>query len=302
LQAYSQLKRLTRDHFPQEPLKSALSQFAYASAKSYFLTKFLSGKDKAFRDLCECLSDLYTYDEDNTMLDFNGAVVPKSALVDNMGIFEYEFFDIVFPYLVNSPKFCDCFYKEGPYEIERVCIVSEGDVIIDCGANMGFFSAVASSKGATVYAFEPFEHVIENYLSKIAISNPNINICKLALSDKEETLSFVQNFERIDCGRLLKSPFAKSGQDIITVQAIPLDTFVERNNISQVDFIKADIEGAERYLLMGAKQVLEEFSPKISICTYHLPDDPQVLRQLILDANPNYIIEERFKKMYAYVL
>jgi len=52
---------------------------------------------------------------------------------------------------------------------------------------------------------------------------------------------------------------------------------------------------------MGAKRVLKEFAPKIAICTYHLPDDPQVLRELILDANPNYVIVERWKKMYAYV-
>jgi len=52
-------------------------------------------------------------------------------------------------------------------------------------------------------------------------------------------------------------------------------------------------------MLMGAKRVLREFAPKISICTYHLPDDPEVLRKLILEANPQYVIEERWKKMYA---
>ena len=54
-------------------------------------------------------------------------------------------------------------------------------------------------------------------------------------------------------------------------------------------------------MLMGAKQVLKEFAPKIAICKYHLPDDPQILRELILDGNPNYVIEERWKKIYAYV-
>jgi hypothetical protein len=84
-------------------------------------------------------------------------------------------------------------------------------------------------------------------------------------------------------------------------QAITLDGFVHENNLEKVDFIKADIEGAERYMLMGAKNVLHDFAPKIAICTYHLPDDPKVLRELILDANPKYIIEEKYKKLYAYV-
>jgi hypothetical protein len=47
--------------------------------------------------------------------------------------------------------------------------------------------------------------------------------------------------------------------------------------------------------------VLKDFAPKLSICTYHLPDDPKIIRELILDANPKYIIEEKFKKMYAHM-
>ncbi|MDR2600473.1 MAG: FkbM family methyltransferase, partial [Oscillospiraceae bacterium] len=87
----------------------------------------------------------------------------------------------------------------------------------------------------------------------------------------------------------------------IKVQTIDLDSFVNENNLPRIDFIKADIEGAERYMLMGAKQVLKDFAPKLSLCKYHLPDDSKVLKELILDANPNYVIEERWKKMYAYV-
>ena len=80
-----------------------------------------------------------------------------------------------------------------------------------------------------------------------------------------------------------------------------MDAYVEKNNIPRVDFIKADIEGAERYMLRGSMKVLERFAPKLAICTYHLPDDPKVLRETILEANPNYVISEQFKKMYAYV-
>jgi len=35
------------------------------------------------------------------------------------------------------------------------------------------------------------------------------------------------------------------------------------------------------------------------VCTYHLPDDPQVIKNLILKANPSYRIVEKWKKMYA---
>jgi hypothetical protein len=74
---------------------------------------------------------------------------------------------------------------------------------------------------------------------------------------------------------------------------------VSENKLERVDFIKADIEGAERGLLSGAKNVLKEFSPKLSLCTYHLPDDCEVLERLILEANPKYKVRQGPNKLYA---
>lgn len=61
------------------------------------------------------------------------------------------------------------------------------------------------------------------------------------------------------------------------VKVVSLDGFVENQGIKKIDFIKADIEGAERDMLLGATKVLREMAPKLSICTYHLPDDKKVL-------------------------
>jgi hypothetical protein len=84
-----------------------------------------------------------------------------------------------------------------------------------------------------------------------------------------------------------------------TIEVTTIDVFVEENNLTRVDFIKADIEGYERYMLEGAKETLKKFAPKLAICTYHLPDDPEVLAKIIKDANPNYNIVQKRKKLYA---
>jgi len=188
-------------------------------------------------------------------------------------------------------------FGEGPYEYKTVRL-EKGDIVIDAGANIGEFSALAGVKGCTAYAFEPIPNIINTYLSKTAEWNPNITICQYALSDKLGELIFDEDLSNFGGSSYVRE--VKNSKKI-KVQAIDLDSFVEQNKLPKVDFIKADIEGAERDMLMGAKRVLKEFAPKISICTYHLPDDPQVLRKLILDANPNYVIEERWKKMYAFV-
>jgi len=187
--------------------------------------------------------------------------------------------------------------NEGPYEYKTVRLEKD-DIVIDAGANIGEFSALAGIKGCTAYAFEPMSNIINEYLSKTAEWNPNITICQYALSDKLGELIFNEDLSNVGGS---SSVIERKKSKKIKVQAIDLDSFVRENKLPKVDFIKADIEGAERDMLMGARRVLKEFAPKISICTYHLPDDPQVLRELILGANPNYVIEERWKKMYAFV-
>ena len=60
-----------------------------------------------------------------------------------------------------------------------------------------------------------------------------------------------------------------------------IDDYVSENGIVRVDFIKADIEGAERDMLRGVVKILQRFKPKLSICTYHLKDDPEVLESIV---------------------
>jgi len=290
--------------FSDDGLKELMMKQLYGHRLCYFFGYNISrpyGKrfESIRHEIYRYLHD--SYSENTGQFNFNGIIVPIPEHENEIGAFVAEVTDMLLHELTDDAEFRHIVYYEGPYEMGNVQI-NENDIVFDCGAHMGLFSAMASRKGAEVYAFEPFDYVVENYLSKTVEWNPGIQIFKYAISDKEEQISFIQKADTFFNSHVATAERgAKDTDKIVTVQAIPLDVFVERNNIGRVDFIKADIEGAERYLLKGAKNVLKEFAPKISICTYHLPDDPKVLRELILDANPNYIIEEYYSKMYAYV-
>jgi hypothetical protein len=96
------------------------------------------------------------------------------------------------------------------------------------------------------------------------------------------------------------SAIIKGGDKIVEVKGISLDEWAVGHMIPRIDFIKADIEGAERNLLRGATRILQEFKPKLAICTYHLKDDPEVLENIILTANPGYKVYHSSFKLFAH--
>ena len=91
------------------------------------------------------------------------------------------------------------------------------------------------------------------------------------------------------------------GQTGSAVEITTVDAFVRDQRLARVDFIKADIEGYERHMLRGARETLARFAPKLALCTYHFPDDPEVLETLIKEANPAYEVVQKRKKLYAAV-
>ena len=74
----------------------------------------------------------------------------------------------------------------------------------------------------------------------------------------------------------------------VTVRAVTLDGLVDELKLDRVDFIKMDIEGAERHALAGASRLLAAYKPRLAICIYHAADDPDVVPRVVLAANDNY--------------
>ena len=188
---------------------------------------------------------------------------------------------------------------EGPYsyinENFRVHVES-GDYVIDAGAWIGDFSALASYYGAKVYAFEPSSHNFK-YLEETSKLNPNIITVPMGLGSGKETMFVEQGKFGSVSNNLVKEAVSEEKIEITS-----LDDFVRINDIRKIDFIKSDIEGAEREMLKGATYVLRNFAPKLAICTYHLPDDPEVIKDIILNANPSYTIIQKRMKLYAAVI
>lgn len=57
---------------------------------------------------------------------------------------------------------------------------------------------------------------------------------------------------------------------------------------AQPNFIKMDIEGAEKEAILGAQKIIKDHSPVLAICLYHKSEDLWELPLLVNEINPNY--------------
>jgi FkbM family methyltransferase len=247
--------------------------------------------------------------------DFDGAKLPdvshdKAKLKGLFCVFQET---LVFPCFFNDNydrtivEYYDRFIGEGPYGYingDFDVTVKKDDIVIDAGAWIGDFSAYVSSKGATVYAFEPVNETFQLLRKTEMLNNVmggQIYPIQQGLGDSECEMDI-----SIDSagGGIGDSIIINRGGAHMRekISITTLDKFVKENKLERVDFIKADIEGAERDMLKGASYVLKTFAPKLAICTYHLPDDPEVLETIILEANPNYTIVHLQRKLMAAVI
>jgi FkbM family methyltransferase len=215
-------------------------------------------------------------------------IMVDTFLFHILGLDEYDKQDVdkLEPYMPEGPYG----YRDGSFDVT----VKSGDVVIDAGAWIGDFAALAACYGAEVYAFEPVESSFKMLTETSALNRNMIHSVQSGLGSREcKTPIFLSGRSGSESVAADKN----GGSEIITITT--LDKFAGDKNIKKIDFIKSDIEGMERDMLTGARNVLKEFAPKLAICTYHLPDDPKILKEIILEANPDYKIVQRKCKLYA---
>ncbi len=223
--------------------------------------------------------------------------------------YETDFFDILYPRLnlkdtsIEKIVYDNPFYvSEGSYEKFGVTL-SRGDYVVDAGANVGMFSVVASDavgEKGKVFGFEPLQE-ISRILTENLEKNNCTNVCveNKILGEKSQLVNFFYNLD--SNYNASSKTIQHTGDKVVQLEQITLDDYVTKNNIPKIDFIKADIEGAERDLLKGAENTIKHFKPKLALRTYHLPDDKEVLSTLVKTYVPEYTIILDNKTLYAWI-
>lgn len=147
-----------------------------------------------------------------------------------------------------------------------------GNIVFDVGANAGLFALIAAKKvGSTghVYAFEPGLRELQLLRNNIAINHlNNITVVDCAVSDKVGTAQFAISVDgAMNSLAQTKHPSQKI-QEWREVKLTTLDYFIEQQSIKKVDFIKIDVEGAEKKVLQGAIKLLGSSNAPEILCEF----------------------------------
>ena len=138
--------------------------------------------------------------------------------------------------------------------------IHEGDIVIDVGANIGYYTLIFAQlvgSSGKVFAFEPESKNFEILKKNIEINNyPNIVAEQKIVSDKSGIVKLFIAEHGIVGHRINQE---KSSQKFIEVESIILDNYIKKLNLdNKINFIKIDVEGSEPKVLEGTKEIIQK--------------------------------------------
>ncbi|MCE7054125.1 FkbM family methyltransferase [Algoriphagus sp. AGSA1] len=149
-------------------------------------------------------------------------------------------------------------------------LAKKSQVILDIGANSGWFSVMAKAynPSATVHAFEPQPNIFNVLKKNNEINSFDIHCHQLALSNQKDELPFYNTgestFESINTTHgSLNKEWRTEKQFSIKVNVERLDDFIKSHQIKNIDLIKIDVETLEPEVLEGYGSFLQVHKPII---------------------------------------
>ena len=171
-------------------------------------------------------------------------------------------------------------YFPETYEAENFEFLKEsckpGAVIIDIGAHIGLFSIIAAQvtgKRGKLYAFEPAPGTFALLQQTVVINHEEqvIETIQKAVGKENGKITFFVSDNNADNSNSLVNYKEDRSLHGIDVAVTSIDNFVKEKNISKLNFIKIDVEGAEYDTLQGAVNTLKNLRPRCIVAIHPEP-------------------------------
>lgn len=154
----------------------------------------------------------------------------------------------------------------------------DGSTIID-------FYKWAESSECIAYGMEPVKEMYKIAVSRLANAQiKNAQIYENAAWNCNEDISMCLDV-KINGEIWGGSGVTKNGN--VKIKGKTIDSLLEER-VTDVTFIKMDVEGSELKALEGSVKSIVKYKPRLAISIYHKPQDILEIPNYILNVNPNY--------------
>jgi len=155
----------------------------------------------------------------------------------------------------------------GSYEYRKRLVfegrVAPGSIVFDIGANVGFYTLLASvlvGPHGRVFAFEPLVCNLRYLTRHLELNQAaNVTVFDVAVTDRRGTVPF-------DPGPNASMAHL-AGEGALSVPTVSLDELVASGEVPAPDHIKIDVESAEFLVLCGARSLLASSHPTLYLAT-----------------------------------
>ncbi len=137
---------------------------------------------------------------------------------------------------------------------------------IDIGAHQGMYSVLAGrvmEGQGTIVAFEPTGRDRRRMALHLRLNGVRgVHLEPFAVSNKTGTATFYVPTSRTETVASLRPPLlARTRLREVTIPTTTLDEYCAQRNITSIDIVKVDVEGAEMELMDGASRILHDDRP-----------------------------------------
>jgi len=174
--------------------------------------------------------------------------------------------------------------RERDAEATILGLLNRGDTFVDVGANIGYYSVLASEAvgpAGKVIAIEPVPATAGVLRHNLRLNGAtNVSAIQKACWSDRGVLSLSMSPGAYG----MASAVVRRGAQTVAIECVPLDDICAP--LPQVRLIKIDAEGSERQVLVGARTTLT----KTDYLVVELSDQQQVVRELLKD--PPFVVRD----------
>ncbi|WP_327269030.1 FkbM family methyltransferase [Streptomyces sp. NBC_01218] len=150
-----------------------------------------------------------------------------------------------------------------------------GDIFVDVGANIGYYSLMASrsvGRSGRVIAIEASPAFHDLLRANVTLNQAtNIRTVNEAVSDRSELLHFILA-SSANMGANSIVPYAGEAESQIDVPARPLPDILRSSELAAARVIKVDVEGAEGAVVRGLLPALALLRPDAELAIEVTPE------------------------------